>query len=410
LPVDITFIRHGQTTGNSSGKWQGHTNGALTADGRDQARRLGARLAGEHFDLVLSSDLERARDTALALGREVETDERWREPFFGTWEDCTTEEILAHDREGLSGLLTGEDVALGGGERLSEVFARMSEALDDAVARVGNGSVAVVSHGMSLLTLLSGLLTAKRPSPLGILGNTAIARWVVDGGRHRMNVYNDDTHLEKPSEFILGRQHLDPILYLVRHGQTPSNTDGRWQGHLDGKLNEEGRRQAKMVAGVLPEFDALYASPLSRAADTAGAVAEEQGLDVSFDDRLKEIHFGDWEGLTTKEIAEEFPEESRDFFAGRDVRRGGSGETFDEVQARIRESLQEIAAAHPSATVGVFAHGGVTRAWAGDILQLPYESRGSLSILDNTGFARIAFGSRGPQIVSWNLTPHLEDS
>jgi len=410
LSVEITFIRHGQTTGNSSGRWQGHTNGPLTDHGRDQARRLGARLADEHFDLVLSSDLERARDTALALGQDVETDERWREPFFGTWEDCTTEEILAHDREGLAGLLAGEDVALGGGERLSEVFARMSDALDDAVARVGSGSIAIVSHGMSLLTLLSGLLTSKRPSPLGILGNTAITRWVVDDGRHRMKVYNDDTHLERPSEFIVGRQDSDPIMYLVRHGQTPSNTEHRWQGHLDGQLNDEGRRQAKLVAGVLPEFDALYASPLSRAADTAGAVAERQGLEVSFDDRLKEIHFGNWEGLTTGEIAEKFPEESREFFNGHDVRRGGTGETFDEVQARIRESLGEIAAGHPAHTIGVVAHGGVTRAWAGDVLALPYESRGRIAILDNTGFARVAFGSRGPQIVSWNLTPHLEES
>ncbi len=410
MPVDITFIRHGQTEGNAAGRWQGHTNSSLTDLGREQAARMGERLADKHFDLIIASDLDRTVQTASALDRPIETDERWREPFFGTWEDLTTTEIAADGSGGLIALMAGEDVALGGGERLSDVFLRTTAALRDVIGRVnGDGSVAIVSHGMALLTLLSALLETKRPSPLRLLGNTSIAELVVDGDRMWVPRYNDNTHLGHTALPLYGHDADDTEVLLVRHGETLSNTEGRWQGHQDGQLNEVGRRQAKLLAGIFPTLDALYASPLSRAADTANAIADPQGLDVSHDVRLKEICFGAWEGLTTGEITTRFPAESIDFFNGKDMARGGTGETFIQVRKRIKDSLTDIVARHPGQTVGVVSHGGVTRAWVTEVLGLPYEHRNRLSILSNTAYARIAFGRSGPSVVSWNLYPHLED-
>lgn len=409
MPVTITFIRHAQTDGNAAGRWQGHTNSSLTEKGRSQAARLGERLADTDFDLVVASDLDRTMETAAALGRSVEPDPRWREPYFGAWEDLTTAEIANDGTGGLAALMAGEDIALGGGERLSEVFVRANDALRDLVARLdGDGSAVVVSHGMTLLTLFSALLGTRRPTPLRILGNSATAQLVVDDHRTWSPRYNDDTHLGHTPTPFFGHDPADTQVFLIRHGQTDSNTQSRWQGHQDGHLNDEGRRQAERLAAHLPQLSALYASPLVRAADTAGAIGAAQGLEVAYDERLKEISFGAWEGMTRAEIMERYPEQAAEFLAGKDIPRGGTGETFDRVRDRMRRSLSEIAGQHPGETIGVVSHGGATRAWVTDVLGLPYEERNNLTILGNTGYARIIFGRRGPGLFSWNLAPHLE--
>jgi probable phosphoglycerate mutase len=410
LSIEITFIRHGQTTGNAAGRWQGHTNSSLTDLGRDQAAKLGARLAEAKFDLVVSSDLDRTMETAAALGRAIEADERWREPFFGKWEDLTTAEIMTQDAEQVAALFSGEDIAPGGGERLSAVAERTRAALDDLVERVGAGSVAVVSHGMSMLMLFASLLETKRPVPLRLLGNTAIARVEMNSDHVSVASYNDDAHLGHTALPHFGASPDDTEMLLIRHGRTVANVEGLWQGHTDGKLNSTGREQAAALAGYLPQVDALYSSPLSRAADTARAVADEQGTEVHFVEDLKEIGFGAWEGMSRTEIAAAFPKEFAAFNnGGADAVRGGTGETFAGVRRRMAGALKEIVANHPGEEIGVISHGGATRAYVTEILGIPYENRQRLGLLRNTGFARMAFIGRGPTLVSWNLSPHLED-
>jgi broad specificity phosphatase PhoE len=409
LSTKITFIRHGQTTGNAAGRWQGHTNSILTDLGREQAARLGARLEEVPFDLVVSSDLDRTVQTAQALGRPVETDARWREPFFGEWEDLTTDEIMARDSEQVAAIFGGEDVAIGGGERLSETMERTREALGDLVDRVGNGRVAVVSHGMSLLTLLSGLLETRIPSPLRLLGNTSIASAGVSDDGFCLLQYNDDTHLGHTALPHFGASPDDTELLLIRHGRTVSNEESRWQGHTDGQLNAEGRRQAALLATALPAIDAIYASPLSRAADTATAIAQGRNLHIRVDDDLKEIGFGAWEGMTRAEIASAFPVEYHEFNNGSDAARGGSGETFRGVRRRMGDAVREIVEQHRGESVGVVSHGGATRAYVTEVLGLDYPQRNRLGLLGNTAYARMAFTMRGPGLVSWNLAPHLND-
>ena len=117
MPAEITFIRHAQTTGNAAGRWQGHTNSRLSDLGQEQVKLLAERMSGSRFDLVVASDLQRTMDTAAALGRPIESDPRWREPFFGSWEDRTTGEIMAQDPDLVAALFAGEDIAApGGGE------------------------------------------------------------------------------------------------------------------------------------------------------------------------------------------------------------------------------------------------------------------------------------------------------
>src|SRR3954471_7990952 len=99
-------------------------------------------------------------------------------------------------------------------------------------------------------------------------------------------------------------------ILLARHGETDWNLQRRVQGHSDTPLNETGRAQALALAETLDgaELDAIYASDLERAYDTAQFVAQRKGLPVTPLPELRERNFGTWEGLTDSEILERFPQ------------------------------------------------------------------------------------------------------
>ncbi|HEV7898236.1 MAG TPA: histidine phosphatase family protein, partial [Planosporangium sp.] len=131
-------------------------------------------------------------------------------------------------------------------------------------------------------------------------------------------------------------------LLLWRHGQTDWNAADRVQGHLDVDLSEVGRTQAETAAARLAELhpDRIVASDLRRAADTAEALAAITGLDVAYDARLRERHYGEWQGLTNSEITARWPEESERWRAGHAVP-GFGIEDLDELGKRMANALQD---------------------------------------------------------------------
>jgi alpha-ribazole phosphatase len=148
-------------------------------------------------------------------------------------------------------------------------------------------------------------------------------------------------------------------LWLVRHGQTDWNVEGRYQGQSDVPLNEAGLNQARLLAESLrgSHFDALYCSDLKRASRTAEILGQELGLPVIVDHRLREICQGEWEGLLVDEIARRFSAsvsawENRT----REVRAPG-GESVAEVAARVAQAADAIALAHPGQRILIVSHG-----------------------------------------------------
>ena len=150
-------------------------------------------------------------------------------------------------------------------------------------------------------------------------------------------------------------------LLLVRHGETDWNREHRIQGHTDLPLNATGLEQARALADSLAAtaLTAVYSSDLSRALQTATAVATVHGLAVQFDRDLREKNFGSWEGLTDTDIAERFPNAVRG--------RWGDGETTDEVAARAVRAIERIRARHLTGAVLVVSHGGTLRAILGHL-------------------------------------------
>lgn len=149
---------------------------------------------------------------------------------------------------------------------------------------------------------------------------------------------------------------MSTTILLVRHGETDWNRDRRIQGHSDVPLNVTGRRQARELAEQLTDtrLDAVYASDLARARETAEIAAASTGLLVTELAALREKHFGSWEGLTDATVRRRFPDAVASSW--------GDGETADQMSARVVDALRLIAAAHPSTTVLVVTHGGPVRA------------------------------------------------
>lgn len=137
-------------------------------------------------------------------------------------------------------------------------------------------------------------------------------------------------------------------LLLVRHGETDWNAERRWQGHADVPLNERGREQVRALAEQLAgeEIDAIYASDLSRARDTAEAVAARLGIPVATDPDLREIDVGPIEGMTAEE-SKAFPD--------------WQGEPKEAHAQRILDALHRIAERHPTERILVVTHGGSMR-------------------------------------------------
>jgi broad specificity phosphatase PhoE len=152
-------------------------------------------------------------------------------------------------------------------------------------------------------------------------------------------------------------------LLLARHGETDWNRDGRWQGHTDTTLNERGRAQARALAAEVAglPIGAVYSSDLARAAETAKIVAERLGVPVRTDPRLRELHLGGWEGLTTPEIEERYPSEIARWRADDGSTAVAGRESYAQMGERVVAALTEIAAAHPSDDVLVVLHGGPIR-------------------------------------------------
>jgi broad specificity phosphatase PhoE len=150
-------------------------------------------------------------------------------------------------------------------------------------------------------------------------------------------------------------------IWLVRHGQTDWNIEGRWQGHADIPLNHTGLEQARRLASKLAEtrqpFQAIYSSDLMRAFQTAQEIGKSLSLPVHKDRRLREISKGDWEGMLVSQVSELSTEATRQRQEDPLYSRAPKGESLMEVAARLSSAADDIARAHPVGLVLVVTHG-----------------------------------------------------
>jgi broad specificity phosphatase PhoE len=197
-------------------------------------------------------------------------------------------------------------------------------------------------------------------------------------------------------------------LLLVRHGVTDWNAARRYQGHTDTPLNDEGRRQAHLLAHTLAgeTVSRLYASDLKRAAETAAVIAEALGVHVESTKALREMRFGVLEGRTWAEAHASDPEMLAAWLADRDSPPPG-GETQTAFTARVADFLACIRREHDGETVLIVAHGGPLKEIIRLALDLPPEKRWAFR-LDNTGLSELHLYDDTAILVRLNVTSHLD--
>lgn len=152
-------------------------------------------------------------------------------------------------------------------------------------------------------------------------------------------------------------------IYLIRHGQTAWNAEGRWQGILDVPLGETGIEQAKLLADALRArpITAIYSSDLSRAFATAEPLAQQKGLSIQTDERWREINFGTFQGLTHDEIRAKYPDEERQLVTNYMDLIMPEGESRRQMQNRAYAAWQHILANEPASEIAILTHGGPIR-------------------------------------------------
>ncbi len=152
-------------------------------------------------------------------------------------------------------------------------------------------------------------------------------------------------------------------VYLIRHGTTEWNREEIFRGRADCALNETGRAEAQAVAAYLREveIEKIYTSPLSRAAETAGAIAADRRLRAIPDPAFIDLDFGDWQGLPLKEVRERYPDLYRVWRERPQDATFPGGENLAQVKARAWEGLLRVVQDNPEKTVLIVSHRVITK-------------------------------------------------
>lgn len=202
-------------------------------------------------------------------------------------------------------------------------------------------------------------------------------------------------------------------LFLVRHGATVSTAEDRFSGSLDVPLSDEGREQAQRLALRLSSqpIRAVYASPLGRAAETAGILARPHRLEVQTRRELREISHGRWEQMTRHEVEERFPEEAAAWDDDPYTFAPEGGETGLAVTARALPTVIEIVRAHPGEKIVVVSHKATIRLLLSSLLG--FDPRRYRDNLDQSPAALNIVDFREPtraRLTLFNDTSHYSEA
>jgi broad specificity phosphatase PhoE len=152
-------------------------------------------------------------------------------------------------------------------------------------------------------------------------------------------------------------------VYLVRHGTTDWNKEEIFRGRVDCRLNETGQAEARALAAYFQEvaIDVIHSSPLSRATQTAQAIAAAHGLQVTPASAFIDIDFGEWQGLPLKEVKEKYFELYRLWRERPQAITFPGGENLAQVRARAWQGFMRVVQENPQKTILIVSHRVVTK-------------------------------------------------
>lgn len=391
----LHFIRHGQTKENLQKIWQGHTETELDLIGLEQAVNVSKRL--KNYNQVFSSDLKRAVETANHISSKVEKRKELREVDVGSFVGKKVSETYSNNPLILKSLMD-DSFTFPNGESMKDFRGRVKQELDYLFSQTKeNETSIVVTHGFFIGTAIGSTLGFKEfPYPIGNISNTSISTIIEREGLRQVNKFNDSIHLDfkHDSPFNLYNSQVT----FMRHGQTDSNTEGVWQGKLDNPLNSFGIKTAKQLSTKISKYNVYLSSPLKRTQETMKLATNEKFKTYK---ELVEIDLGKWEGMTTKEILENFRTNFiNSLFLDNKSKYGEVGESLLEVGERVEKLIKKF----KNKKVLISSHGGTIKAGVTKLLNLPDNKAASgLTIPNNLGLSTLVCENNQYQLWSYNV-------
>ena len=376
----VHLIRHGETEQNVLKVWQGHTDTPLNQTGLRQANLLALRLKDSNAT-VYSSNLERASETASFLSKKIELRETLREINVGDFTGMPVGQTYSLNNE-IFQSLQDDSYQFPNGETVKEFKQRVKDEIEYIFGNIENGSEAiVVTHGFFIGTAI-GLSIGfnKYPFPIGNIENTSISTLIKRDSITQVNKFNDSLHLSELN-IDFPKKIKEKKITFIRHGQTDSNTSGIWQGHIDNPLNETGKNTAQKLRKTFDDYDVYLSSTYQRALETLSIVIDNKDILTSED--LIEINLGNWEGLTTSEILEQYHDDFINaLFLDHKYKYGINGESTYEAGIRVENLLKE----YPKKNILMASHGGTIKAAVTNLLKAPEnKAASSFTIPNNLG-------------------------
>jgi len=197
--------------------------------------------------------------------------------------------------------------------------------------------------------------------------------------------------------------------YIVRHGETEWNAQGRIQGHTDISLSERGIQQSKLVAQRLAgvSLDVAYSSDLKRCAETAQQILGKRNIPLHTSHLLREYNKGVFEGLTPEETRQRYPE----LFEASQVNdldfAPPGGESIRQTSARMDDFMTELRTRHVDDNVLIVGHGGALRAGFVALMELPLEANWRF-VMANCGLSVLDIYPDNAVLRLHNDTSHLD--
>ncbi|MCK4274558.1 MAG: histidine phosphatase family protein [Dehalococcoidales bacterium] len=198
-------------------------------------------------------------------------------------------------------------------------------------------------------------------------------------------------------------------IILARHGETDWNTGEIFRGRADVGLNETGLRQAELLGDYLSgeKIDFIYSSPLKRAVQTAEAIAQPRAVDVNIVQSLIDFDYGEWQGLSHREVKEKYPELYQDWRDTPEQVRIPGGESLEEVRSRVMPFVEDAVMRCGEGKIVFVSHRVVNKVLICNLLGLGNAHFWNIR-LDTGGITRFNCGDGRVVLASHNDTSYLK--
>lgn len=207
---------------------------------------------------------------------------------------------------------------------------------------------------------------------------------------------------------------MKTTIYLTRHGETVWNIDKRFQGWGNSPLTELGKKQAEALRDRINgmDIDVIYSSPIGRALETAEIIRGDKSIDIITNEGIKEVNFGIWEGMTTKEIEEhkEYGPELYNLFNNPKEYKPFGGETLKDVRKRCEKAILDIIEENKGKNILIVTHGMTIKLMMLLFENVSAEEVFSTEVMGQASLTKIEFENGEFRVIYKNDKSHYGDN